>query len=365
MKKGIIILLVLICISVQPSIMETSAQSTYTVVFDWSHGQYSTSMEHMDLSLAANLTAMGYNVVFATGGLNDSVLSTADALILGAIMGEENGFSQNETNSISTWFESGNKLFWMGCDSDYGGQQYINDNASAVLSSVGSHVYPEPIEVADAQSCCGASYRVVANTTSEDAFVADIVENVSAVLMHGPTCLYGSSSGDGQNPVDLRETTITNVYPVLYYGDAAKIVDSDITPPLAHYEGEQGGFVAMTIETYAGSSETGVIIVSGASPYGDYRSMYEDLYYDIVLDGYNLVLQAIDFGVETALNPTTTTPTTETTTSSTSTSDTTTSTDSTSPTTVFELIGSLPMMITIGSAGVIIVVMVLICRARE
>ena len=40
---------------------------------------------------------------------------------------------------------------------------------------------------------------------------------------------------------------------------------------------------------------SGIIIVSGASPYGDYKPMYTFYYYDEFLTGFRLVNQAINY----------------------------------------------------------------------
>ncbi|MGV9103544.1 MAG: hypothetical protein ACOC3C_05475, partial [Candidatus Thorarchaeota archaeon] len=53
----------------------------------------------------------------------------------------------------------------------------------------------------------------------------------------------------------------------------------------------------------------GIIVVSGASPYGDYYPMYAEEYYDVPLDGYNLAKQAIDWGISSALSGIPTEPT--------------------------------------------------------
>ncbi len=268
------------------------------IVFDYSHGQHSTSVDFIDQQLEANLTAMGYTVVWALGGLNDSILQNAEGLVLGGIYGT--GFADAEVTAVADWFNAGNKFLWVGGDSDYGGATYINDNASLVLEAVGSHVYMEPTAVEDPFSNAASPYRVVANTTSTNPYVAGIVAGVDAVLMHGPTCLYGSN-GTAPAPdvqiTDLEVDTIDNVYPLLYYGPSATIVDGDIVDPVAHNNGDEGSFVATTFEDNAGTDGSGVIVVSGASPYGDYRPMYADSYYGVTLNGYNLVKNAIDLGM--------------------------------------------------------------------
>ena len=281
---------------VPPKVM---AQDNPEIVIDLSHGQYSSYVfGEEDTWLASNLTAMGYDVVFAYGGLNDTILATADGLLVGAIYGTTNGFTAQEVTDVAAWFNAGGKFMWIGSDSDYSGYAYINDNSSLILDAVGSHVYPEAISISDPHSNCNASYRVVANRTSTNAFVADIVDGVDQVLMHGPTSLYGSTSGaEGTDVVALETDTITNVYPILYYGASATIGDSDLVPPLANDDGDSGEFVAMTLEMNAGDAGTGVIVVSGASPYGDYQPMFTEEYYTVPLEGDDLVKQAIDFGM--------------------------------------------------------------------
>ncbi|MHA1246889.1 MAG: hypothetical protein ACTSPE_06140 [Candidatus Thorarchaeota archaeon] len=337
-----------------------------TIVFDFSHGQYSTKLINTtDLQLAENLTAMGYNIVWAMGGINDSILSDAVGLVLASVYGEANGFLQSEIQAIADWFNDGGKLLWVGCDSDYSGA-YINDNMTAILEAVGSHVYPEPTSIEDPVSNCGAGYRPVANKTSDDSYVADIVEGTTKVLMHGPTLLYGSDSdtpGENVSAVALETTTIDNVYPLLYYGGNATIVDHDILYPYAHKDGDKGEFVAATLEVEAGEAGTGVIIVSGASPYGDYQPMCSWEYHDVELDGYNLVINGITKGISIAYDLAH--PTTTTTTSGTTTSATTTTTGTTSTTPVTTGVISMNTMFIIGGVAVVVIVIIVVLMKKR
>ncbi|TXT57573.1 MAG: hypothetical protein BAJATHORv1_10275 [Candidatus Thorarchaeota archaeon] len=280
--------------------IHANAQEEQTIVFDMSHGQYSDSIwEAEDFDLRLYL-GPDYKLVWAWGGLNDSVLADADGLVIGSIYGDENGFTTAEIEAVSTWFNAGNKFLWVGADSDFSGA-YINNNMSAILEACGSHVYPEPTAVEDPEYNAGSAYRVVATEYSTDPFVADIVEGVNATLMHGPTCLYGATGGAADaGPVDLRTTDIANVYPVMRYSENAVIADGDTVDPLAHPTDAEGDFVAMTVETYAGTNQTGIIVVSGASPYGDYKPMTATSYYDVPLTGHYLVRQTFDWGMEMA-----------------------------------------------------------------
>ncbi|MHA1906459.1 MAG: hypothetical protein ACW98Y_04120 [Candidatus Thorarchaeota archaeon] len=280
-----------------------AADGTGTIVFDYTHGQYSSNLWNTtDLIVADALEAMGYTVVFAYGGINASVLDGAVGFVAGSIYGSSNGYTAAEFTTIADWFNAGNKFMWIGYDSDYAGRTYINDNMTKILEDTGSHVFGEPLSVEDPISSAASGYRAIANGTSDNSFVAPIVAGVEKVLMHGPTCLYGSSSAtEGTDVVALETGSIANVYPLLYFGGSATIVNADLVNGYAHDEGDTGAFVAATLEIGAGTAGNGVIIVSGASPYGDYRPMAEAEYYDIVMTGgLDFVVNGIDFGMNQA-----------------------------------------------------------------
>jgi hypothetical protein len=289
------------------------------IVFDYSHGQSKAALLNTtDLWLKNNLTAMGYSVIWAVGGINASILSNAVAFIAGPMYGASKGYTTAEINAIDAWFNTGKKLMWIGYDSDYvsaSSGQFILNNMTAILSGVGSHVYGEPTAVQDPYSSAGSAYRVIANRTSTDPKVASIVAGVSKVLVHSPTLLFGSNASGGAynvTPCALESGNIHNVYPVLYYGNSAKIVDSDLIAPISHSDGQIGGFVAMTVEFEAGAAQTGVLMVAAGSPYGAYQGMNTFSYYGYPVNG-NITLQAITFGITSATATTTTTTTTTTT----------------------------------------------------
>ncbi|MGY5852950.1 MAG: hypothetical protein RTU92_05225 [Candidatus Thorarchaeota archaeon] len=303
-SKFVVPLLLLgLLLAVFPIFVEAPEPELYTIVIDYSHGQRSSYVEILDLELESNLTAMGYNVVWADAGLNSSILADAGALIIGSVYGAENYFRNSEIQAISSWYNTGGKFMWIAYDSDYGGAQPLLDNMTAILESVGSHVYAEPSQVSDPVSNCVEPYRIVATGTSMNPMVVETGLGVDKVLMHGPNLLYGSNSPTpayGVNPVALETTTISNVYPILYYSENAEISDTDLIPPLAHDDGDVGAFVAATIEFGLGVDETGVLVVSGASPYGDYMPMYASEYYGVELNGDKFVKQTIDFCIQSS-----------------------------------------------------------------
>jgi hypothetical protein len=294
------------------------------VLVDYSHGQYKASVYSIDERLYTSLYFMGYEVVQVWGGLNATILADADALILSNIWGTSNGFLPSEVTAVGNWFNAGHKFLWVGGESDFveaGGGQMVLDNMTLILEAVGSHVYFEPTAVQDPGSFAGAAYRPVANITGTDPFVAPVLNGVHDVLIHSPTCLYGSNSatpGENVSAVALETTSITNVYMLMQYSKNATIVDSDILYPYAHTNGQRGEFAAVTMEVNAGTSGESVLVVSGGSPVGHYWPMIEDLYAGRGgMTGHYLIRQAIDFGLNLVAPAVTTTTTTEVTTTTT------------------------------------------------
>ena len=282
-------------------------ESTFSILIDYSHGQDENVLgrEVHDPCLFSNLTAMGYDVTIARGGLNDSILEGKDCLLLGSIRGDSGcGFSANEILAVQSWFENDSRFLWVAYDSDWSdfefSVEFINDNMTAILESIGSHVYGEPTHIWDNECNLDGAYKPYTNNTGHDPFVAPMVENVGNVIMHGPTLLYGSNNSTPshlESPVPLENNTIENVTPFLYYSPTAYICDSDDFPPIAHTDGQMGEFIACTIETNLGWHHRGTVIVSGSGPYGSYCPMYACSYHIYPLTGHILILQSIEFGL--------------------------------------------------------------------
>jgi hypothetical protein len=281
------------------------ATSKLKIVIDLSHGQgpsdgnwTGNKLEALHADFEGNLSVVkGYDVVWATE-LTESVLADAQFLFLGSVYGEN--ITDDELDVIVDWFRQGEKTIWVGTDSDYGGARYIVDNTNKVLRAIGSKIRAEPTSVEDPFSNCASAYRVRANVTNtEDAEVAGIVAGVNAtkgVLFHGPTLLYGFVDGVA---VSLETTSIDNVYWVMKTGASGIVVDHDniIQPPVAHEDTQEGSFVMMAVEKYAGPSEDCKIIVTSENPYGGYQPGFSSVYYDYPLDGPTLVMNAVDWGV--------------------------------------------------------------------
>jgi uncharacterized protein YaaQ len=328
------------------------------ILFDYSHGVYKASAYGVDQRLYTSLFLMGYEVVELYGGLNATILADADGLVLPKIWGVENGYLAAEVTAVGAWFNAGNKFLWVGGESDFveaGGGQVVLDNQTLMLEAVGSHIYLEPTAIQDPARYAGASYRPIANITGTDPYVSSIVNGVTEVLTHSPTIVYGSDSatpGEGVSPVALETSSIDNVYVLLQHSNNGTVVDSDLTAPYAHTNGQKGAFASVAMEVEAGGDNSGVLVVSGGNIIGHYWPMMEDMYAgEIGLNGLFLVRQAIDFGMKTAAPepvPTTT-----------DTTPTTTPTGTVTPEPID------PMLLAVVGIGVVLVIIIVVVVVRR
>ena len=320
MKKGLGILLLTVLLTanaalfVAPTIPVNAQTTTKIIVFCTSYGMGNKLLEN----ITDWLEGQGYTVRIANGGLNSTILAGAGALILGSPYGSEGMEGFNATNAptifntIKDWFDEGQKFIWVSGDSDYGSLDWASLNASKILETIGSALRLEPASVEDPYSNCGRPYRVVANETITTGDAYNITKGVThGVLFHGPTSLYAISGG---NPVALENETVPNVFNIMRTSKGAVIVENNpLVQAVVHKEGRVGSWVMMAGEKNAGPDNNNRIIVSGASPFGDYQPLWTDEYYNVPLNGSLLVKQAIEWGLEavpwvTTGVPTTTTP---------------------------------------------------------
>ena len=334
-----------------------------TIMLDYGHGQCSDTALEEDLALESVLEELGYTVIWQNESFINGDLDEVDGLIIGSILGESYVFTENELVVISNWFNSGKKFMWIAGDSDYAGYTYINDNMNAILEFVKSHVFLEPTDVYDEVLNCGQPYRPIANVTTRTDFLLEAVVNVDSVLLHGPTLLYGSTSSNSTaEAVPLESYTINNVYPLLMFSSSATIIDSDAVLPIAHSNNSVGSFVAVTIELQAGLNSESVLVVSGASPYGDFMPMFCSYYYSVNLTGDLFVSQTINLGMtlaEMGYSPPPTTATIDIVTPTTTTTTTSITTLDSAPFIIY-----LPLIISLISATTIVICFVLIARYR-
>jgi hypothetical protein len=190
-------------------------------------------------------------------------------------------FTMAQAQAVRDWFLNtsiGHKFLWSSADSAFTiaglEESYRPNNASMILEVLGSVLRYEPTSVEDPDyNTGGGPYRPILNTTGTDPEIASCVENVTAVLAHSPTLLYGL---DGTTPVALEDTTLPNVYPIMMTGAAGIINDpTPLDPMFAHTNGEEGHFVIVAAELGIGGT-THKMVASGCAPIGGYNPMWFD-----------------------------------------------------------------------------------------
>ncbi|MFX1317812.1 MAG: hypothetical protein ACFE9D_06190 [Promethearchaeota archaeon] len=284
----------------------------------------------------ANQTLAFYNVYTALPGTNVSVfmdwfeseggtcvnitdltaatLSGVTALILNCPDADQDeghaihNFTMSQAQAVRDWFMAAgaHKFLWSSSDSSYTSagypDGYRSNNASMILEVLGSQLRYEPSSVEDPDNNAEGAYRPFLNWTTTDPVVADCVVNVTQVLAHSPTLLYGIDASD--NPVALETTTLPNVYPILETGLGGIINDPIPTtdPMHAHTNGAEGHFVMVAAELGIGGT-TNKLVASGCAPIGGYAPMFFDEYKNVAADGQQFVKNTVTWGLTPPVTP--------------------------------------------------------------
>jgi hypothetical protein len=281
------------------------AQDTKTIVYTTAYGMGDKGAAEM----VTWLEAQGHTVIHANTGINDTILTGADALLLGPFYGPQGGIDElNSTNApaffnpIKTWWESGGgKLIWVSGDNDYVAD-WVPFNCSKILEEIGSVLRFEPAEAQERPTGFAGwddgnkYYRCVPNTTADNAISQRFMEGVNLTLFHGPTVVYGL---DGTTPVQLQTTTLPNVYPVLIKDDQGIIGEVDpTTGPIAHTLDQVGPLVMTAVEMFAGPESNSKIIASGSGLFGGYEPIWKGEYHTVTLGGPKFCQNALTWGLE-------------------------------------------------------------------
>ena len=240
--------------------------------------------------------------------LTADTLANTHALILNCPDADQDeahaitNFTMAQAQAVRTWFldtSIGHKFLWSSSDSSYTyagyADAYRSNNASMILEELDSVLRYEPSSVEDPDyNTGGGAYRPILNTTGTDPEIAPCVENVTAVLAHSPTLLYGL---DGTTPVALETTTLPNVYPILMTGAAGIINDPTLLDPMqAHTNGQEGHFVMVAGELGIGGTGH-KLVASGCAPIGGYNPMWFDEHRGSILNGSLFIKQTVTWGM--------------------------------------------------------------------
>jgi hypothetical protein len=110
-------------------------------------------------------------------------------------------------SAIATWFADGDKMLWVGGESDFGGYYDGNNTANPLLAEIGAELRLFTGSIEDPTSNDAAAYRVVVNTTGVSSSMTDYVtDGFVHLVMHGPAAVT-YAVGDGTMG-DLRNATL-------------------------------------------------------------------------------------------------------------------------------------------------------------
>jgi PGF-CTERM protein len=246
---------------------------TRPTVYVWTgNGGYHTSVE----GLVRNATQWGYDV-FASTFWVDVVLEMTDILILNA----PDYLTDFDVNTITTWWNTGNRSLWFIGESDYGGYWDPADlNALAV--DLGSKVIIVDDAISDPVSQDGASYRVVANQTNPagtwDAVLRSWATDVTNVSMHGPTYVHPwNGDNEGNAGAGLTWAADADIDWIVNSSKYATVQDQDGDDD-ALWEGvaplTNASLAMVAAQWNAGPWGDSNMVFAGESFFADYKEMF-------------------------------------------------------------------------------------------
>lgn len=234
------------------------------VLFDISHDPNHDELEQLE----GNFTEAGNTVIY----INETfeIPDNADALF---IPGSVKEYTTAELTMIKDWYEQGDKLLFIGGDSDFGGY-FTPGSLNEVLETIGSKARLDATSISDPDNNDGAAYRCgVTNIATGEAgtMTAKINDGVEGgFILHGPCSILGY---DGEEYIDLRTTDVGDIEILASYDEKAVSADSDLSDtPLDMYANlnETGNYPAVIYEPIGDSH----LILAGESMFTYYKNMY-------------------------------------------------------------------------------------------
>ncbi|MHA2503893.1 MAG: hypothetical protein ACXAE3_13620, partial [Candidatus Kariarchaeaceae archaeon] len=92
--------------------------------------------------------------------------------------------------AIANWFATGDKLLWVGGESDFGGFYNASEVGNPLLAEIGTALRIDAGAVEDPESSDAAAYRVIVNETGVASPMTNYVTaGFEHLVMHGPTAV--------------------------------------------------------------------------------------------------------------------------------------------------------------------------------
>ena len=245
--------------------------------------QYSTDYA----GLTSNYTAAGNTVTVVTQSNWSFDTNSSDAYDVIFLSdwgsGVFNGSTATVANNdaIKLWFDSGDKLLWVGSDSDFGGS-WVANQTNPLLAAIGTELRFDAGAIADPESNDGsASYRVVGNETGVSSeYVDTLTAGFVEMVFHGPTSIIYTDDSDASYK-DLRNATLTDVDVLINSSAFAEALDQDVSVGDDDYYAYldvtlNGSYPMLVVDHNANGLgiNDSLLVVSGERVFSDYKNMY-------------------------------------------------------------------------------------------
>ena len=259
----------------------------------------------MLVELERALESWGYEVK-RLRSLTLGNLLEVDAVVLAKLRDPSWRYGTDEVKAIGDWFSRGGKFLWIGSDSDYVEPYYVaaqgdfkQREPNRVLEVIGSSLRLEFCSVEDVvgAGALGVASRVCAMDTlggvNAVGHAGIMTRGASKVLFHGPTVLMGFRTG---KYVPIEDVFDENTFWLYRTSAEARIVDHDMTRPMAYRVGQKGRFVLAAAQAIRMGDKLSKVIVTGESILGDYN-IFSASFGDLALSGPVFVKSAFDWGL--------------------------------------------------------------------
>jgi hypothetical protein len=224
-----------------------------------------------------------FDTNYTYAGNDVTITSTVDYTTFGdydIIMTQlDDGIVMNSTEltALKTWFDSGDKMFFLGGDDDYGGDD-VTDNNNLVLKTLGTSLRLDYSGLNDLQSNDQAAYRVLGNETGVSSPLTDAATaRFTQMIFHGPGAFVWDDAGTIK---DLRNATLgagalTNVDIIVNSSKAAFAVDNTINVTALdkafYVQSSVTGLYPLLVADTIGTS---LLVASAEASFDDYKNMY-------------------------------------------------------------------------------------------
>lgn len=265
------------------------------VAVDLGHGESNKYLNY----IMGNITFVTWKVI--TGKIDESTLKGVDILLLGQ---PTVAFAPDEIEAIKAWLAKGNKVLYVGGDSDYGPGGKTITQLNDFLAAIGTKLRLEHAGVySDYPEMTAKAYYRMLTFVEPDNYPGlrtDLVKRdiTLPVLMHGPGCvIWVDAQGKYRDPV--KETFPGLIR--LVWARKSYIADNTAPTPylydLMSYGKGTGdhSFVMYAAEYWPDKNV--LIVVASESLYGDYEPAWASTYYGVALDGPTFVTNLLRWWV--------------------------------------------------------------------